>query len=125
MQIQFYIRGLNVNLGFRRRFEQTLDQLQSLISIRVAAVVLEHWRDDAPAFRAHVSLAVPGPDIHANARAHTLEAAWLKVSEALRKQVEQRESRRKARVKSKRESPGGGRPMGNRLEGRGFARASS
>ena len=99
MEIQFHIRGLNVNPGFRRRLEQTLEGLQPLISVSAAAVVLDQRRDDPPAFRAYVSLAVPGPDIHAEAHDHTLEAAWLKVATALRRQIEQRKSRRDARVK--------------------------
>ncbi len=105
MQVQFHILGLNVNPGSRRRFEQTLEGLESRIAISAAAVVLEHRRDDALPFRAYVSLAVPGPDIHDDARAHTLEAAWLKVTEGLRKQIERRQSRRKARAKSKRQMP--------------------
>jgi ribosome-associated translation inhibitor RaiA len=105
MEIQFHIRGLNINPAFRRRFEQPLERLESLISISVAAVVLEHGRDDALPFRAYVSLAVPGPDIHADARAHTLEAAWLIVIGGLRNQIERRQSRRKARAKSKRQMP--------------------
>jgi ribosome-associated translation inhibitor RaiA len=99
MEIQFHIRGFNVDPGFRRRLEQQLEGLQRLISVSVAAVVLDHRRDDPPAFRAYVSLAVPGPDIHAAARDHTLEAAWLKVATALRRQIEQRKSRPDARVK--------------------------
>jgi ribosome-associated translation inhibitor RaiA len=103
--MQFYIRGLSVNPAFRRRFELTLERLQSLISISATAVVLEHQRDDSLPFRASVSLAVPGPDIHADARAHTLESACLRVTEALRRQIEQRQNRRKARAKSKRQMP--------------------
>ena len=99
MEIQFHIRGLNVNPGFHRRLEQTLEGFQRLISVSVAAVVLEHRRDDPSAFRAYVALAVPGPDIHAEARDHTLEATWLKVATALRRQIDQRKSRQDARVK--------------------------
>jgi len=43
-------------------------------------------------------LAVPGPDIHAEARDHTLEAAWLKVTAALRKQIEKRKAHQKPRL---------------------------
>ena len=50
-----------------------------------------------------VLLAVPGPDIHAEAREHTLEAAWLKATASLRKQIEHRKARQLARIKSKRE----------------------
>ena len=99
MKTQFHIRGLNDNARLRRWLEQSLDRLESLISITAAAIVLEHRRDDAPAFRAFVSLAVPGPDIHAAACDHTVEAAWLKVLTALRKQIEQRKARQGERVK--------------------------
>jgi ribosome-associated translation inhibitor RaiA len=103
MKTQFHIRGLNVSADLRRWLEQPLERLQSLISVSAAGVVLEHRRDDAPAFRAFALLAVPGPDIHAEARDHTLEAAWLKVTTALRKQIEQRKSKQIARIKSNRQ----------------------
>ena len=45
-------------------------------------------------------------DIHAEARDHTLEAAWLKVTISLRKQIEQRKRRQEARLKSNRQLPG-------------------
>jgi hypothetical protein len=99
MQIQFHIRGLNLSPTLRRQFEPPLEGLKSLISISAAAVVLEHRRDDLPPFRAYACLAVPGPDIHADARDYTLEAAWLKVTTAMRRQVLQHRSRQAARVK--------------------------
>ena len=99
MKIQFHCRGLSVSARLRHWLEQPLEQLQSLISVTTAAVLLEHRQEDAPAFRALALLAVPGPDIHAEARDHTLEAAWLKVITALRKQIEQRKARQGARVK--------------------------
>ena len=102
MKSQFHIRGLNVNAGLRRELEQALEGLQDLILVSAAAVVLEYERHNAPAFRAFVLLAVPGPDIHAEARDHTLEATWLKVTAALRKQIEQRKSQQGARLKRNR-----------------------
>lgn len=102
MKIQFHMLGLNLNASLRHWLEQPLERLQSLISVSAAAVVLEQRRDDTPAFRAFVSLAVPGPDIHAEARDHTLEAAWLKVITALRQQIERRKMRQETRLKSDR-----------------------
>jgi ribosome-associated translation inhibitor RaiA len=99
MNTQFHIRGLNTNADLRRWLEQALDRLDSLIPVTAAAVVLEHRREDAPAFRVYVSLAVPGPDVHAEAREHTLETAWLKVTADLRRQIEQRKARQDSRVK--------------------------
>ncbi len=105
MIIQLRIRGFKVSAELRRWLQQPLERLRALIPVSGAAVVLEREREAAPAFRAFVHLAVPGPDIHAEAREHTLEAVWLKVVAALRRQVEGRWSRRKARVKSKRQMP--------------------
>ena len=82
---------------------QPLERLQKLISISAVAVVMERRREAAPAFRAYASLAVPGPDIHAEARDHTMLAAWLKVTTALRKQIERRKNRPKARLKNDRQ----------------------
>jgi ribosome-associated translation inhibitor RaiA len=97
---QIHPRGLLVNEQSRRWLGQSFDRLRTLISISAAAVVLERRRDAAPAFRAFVSLAVPGPDIHAEARDHTLEAAWLKVIGALRRQIQLRKARPDARMKT-------------------------
>jgi len=99
MEIRFHIGGLNVHPGSRHRLELTLRGCQPLIPVSAAAVVLDHCRDELPAFRTYVSLAVPGPDIHAEARNHTLEAAWLKVATALRGQIGQRKARPDARGK--------------------------
>jgi hypothetical protein len=105
MNIQFHIRGLNDNSDLRRRLVQPLEQLQNLISINAIAVVLEHRRDEAPPFRAFVSLAVPGPDIHAEAHDHTAEAAWLKVAADLRQQIVGRKGSQQLRRKSRRQHP--------------------
>ncbi len=105
MKIQFRIRGLNASASLRAWLEQQLERLQSLIPVTTAEVVLEQQRDNAPAFRAHVHLAVPGPDIHAAARDHTLEAAWLKVTKNLRQQIERRKTRQQLRHKSHRQHP--------------------
>ena len=102
MKIQFQIRGVNINTNARNRLKESLRRLQRLISISAAAVVLEHRWDNVPAFRAFVSLAIPGPDIHDEARDHTLNAAWLKVTTALRKQIERRKAKQLARIKSNR-----------------------
>jgi ribosome-associated translation inhibitor RaiA len=105
MKIQFHVRRINITATARNSLTESLDPLQRLIPISAAAVALEHSRDSAPAFRAFVLLAVPGPDIHAEARDHTLGATWLKVNAALRKQIERRNAKTLARVKPRRERP--------------------
>ena len=109
MNVQFHIRGLNLSASSCESFEQSLGELQDLISITAAAVVLEQRREDAPAYRAYVSLAVPGPDIHAEAIDHTLEAVWHKVCADLAKQIEHRKAKEAGRLKTNRRqilSPG-------------------
>ena len=49
--------------------------------------------------------AVPGPDIHASACDHTLEAAWFKVTKNLRQQIEGRKQRTQFRAKTHRQHP--------------------
>ena len=105
MKIQFRIRGFNANASLRPWLEKQLERLHNLIPVSTAEVVLEQQRDNAPAFRAHVHLAVPGPDIHAAARDHTLEAVWLKVAKNLRRQIGRRKARQQLRHKSHRQHP--------------------
>ncbi|MFN0069354.1 MAG: HPF/RaiA family ribosome-associated protein [Limisphaerales bacterium] len=105
MNIQFRIRGLNANASLRGWLEKQLERLHSLIPVSAAEVVLEQQRDHAPAFRAQVHLAVPGPDIHADARDHTVQATWLKVFKNLKKQIERRKARQQLRLKSHRQHP--------------------
>src|SRR5690348_5517755 len=100
MNIQFHHCGIYLNASSRHWLRQTIERLQTAIPISAAAVVLERHQNGAPAFRAFVSLAVPGPDIHAEARDYTLEAAWWKVAAALQKQIKQRKSRQGVRMKT-------------------------
>ena len=113
MKIQFRIRGLNANASLRVWLAKQLERLHSLIPVSTAEVVLEREQNNAPAFRAYVYLAVPGPDIHAEARDHTLEAVWLKVAKNLRQQIERRKTRQQLRQKGQRQRP----PTENRWSG--------
>ena len=100
MKIQLHTRGLNLRTSVHHRLEQSLQRLESFIPISAAALVLEYERHEAPAYRVFALLAIPGPDIHAEARDHTLEAACLKVATALRKQIEKRKARQEVRIRS-------------------------
>jgi ribosome-associated translation inhibitor RaiA len=99
MKIQYELRGLNPRAVTNRPMDRHLERLGRLIPISLAEVVLEHQRNAAPAFGASADLAVPGPDIHAAARDHTLEAAVLKVARRLEKQIEARQNRQQLRLK--------------------------
>jgi ribosomal subunit interface protein len=108
MKIQFRIHGLNANASLRDWLGKQLERLHVLIPVSTAEVVLERKQNNAPAFHAHVHLAVPGPDIHAEARDHTLEAVWLKVANNLRQQIERRKARQQLRHKNHRRHPASG-----------------
>ena len=105
MKIQIQIRGLNANASLRAWLEKQLERLHSLIPVSTAEVVLEREQNNAPAFHAQVHLAVPGPDIHAEARDHTLEAVWLKVAKKQRQQIERRKSCQQLRHKGHGQHP--------------------
>ena len=101
MRIQYQLRGLNPRAVTDRPLDRHLEHLDRLIPISSAQVVLEHQRNAAPAFCASVELAVPGPDIHAAARDHTLEAAVLKVARRLEAQIGARKNRQQLRLKGR------------------------
>ena len=94
MNVQCHVLGLDMPAPLRRRLEQTLESFQSLIPIANAAVVLEHEQENALPYRVFVLLAVAGPVIQAEARGHSVEAAWLKVTSDLRRQIERSQSRK-------------------------------
>jgi ribosome-associated translation inhibitor RaiA len=101
MKIQYQLRGLKPRAVADRPLDQHLEHLDRLIAISSAQVVLEHQWHAAPPFCASVELAVPGPDIHAAARDHTLEAAVLKVVRRLEEQIEARRNRQQLRLKGR------------------------
>ena len=99
MKIQFRIRGLNANASLRPWLEQQLERLHTLIPVSTADVRLDRQPDASPSFQAYVHLAVAGPDIHATACDHTIQAVWLKVIKNLKRQIEGRKTKQEARHK--------------------------
>jgi len=65
-----------------------------------ANVRLECHFEESPAFRVHVHLITPGPDVFAESRDHTLRAAFEKVMKQLREQISSRATKRLQRLKS-------------------------
>jgi ribosome-associated translation inhibitor RaiA len=74
-------------------------KLQDLAAIVSARITLERQREVTPGFRVFVTLEVPGPDFHAEARDYTLQAALLKVIDNLRRQMQSRKNRQLDRRK--------------------------
>lgn len=112
--------SLNAQASWHRQVEEQLKHLHTLTPITAAEVVLEHQMETAPPFHVKVRLEVPGhgvhvkdtrhtreaallvhgPDLKAEARGNTLEAALLKATKDLEHQVKARQVRRKERGKS-------------------------
>ena len=98
MNIQLHVRGFDIRAGSRRWLEKSLEELQELMSISFAVAVFDHTRNGGWPFTVRVHLAVAGPDIHAEAHDHTLQAAWRKVRKNLEKQIDRRKSRVESRA---------------------------
>ncbi|MBM3892245.1 MAG: hypothetical protein FJ388_24275, partial [Verrucomicrobia bacterium] len=101
MKIQFRFRGFNGLGGLRSFLEEQLEEMHSDLPITSAEVVLENQLEATPACRIRVHLALPGPDIRVSARDHTPLAAWLKVSDDLRREIKRRRAKQIVRLKSK------------------------
>ena len=65
-----------------------------------ANVRLERLPEASPAFHVHMHLVTPGPDVFAETRDHTLQAAIGKAIKHLREQISCRSAKRLQRLKS-------------------------
>jgi ribosome-associated translation inhibitor RaiA len=98
MNVQFHIFGINANRRAKDMVLPCLEQLDRQISISLTVVVLDCTRNSGPPFTVRVHLTVPGPDIHAEARDHTLRAAWHKACKNLKNQIDHRKARHEGRA---------------------------
>jgi putative sigma-54 modulation protein len=103
MNVQFHFFGLNANERMREMVLPDLAQLDRHVSVSSAVVVFDRTCHGGSAFTARAHLAVPGPDIHAEAHDHTLQAAWRKVRQSLEKQISRRKTKQAERLKSNRQ----------------------
>ncbi len=106
----------NMKLTLEHHHLRSTDELDSLIEERILAlqprlqideanVRLEHRRESSPAFRVHVHLVTPGPDVLAEGRDHTLRAAIEKVMAALEARIGDRIEKRHRRVRGNLQEP--------------------
>jgi len=100
MKIIMRYCGLNARALWQSLVENQLQRLQALAKIASARVTLEWQHEVTPSYRVHAHLEVPGPDFHAEARDHTLNAALNKVIKNLERQIRSRSGRRMARRKT-------------------------
>jgi len=85
--------------------ETRIFSLQPRLQIDEANIRLEHRRETSPAYRVHVHLVTPGPDVFAEGRDHTLRAAFEKVMGDLLGKITGRSTRRRQRLRSNLSSP--------------------
>jgi ribosome-associated translation inhibitor RaiA len=102
MKLNLRTLQIRETAGLHTDVERQLEPLQDIVSIGAAHVLLGKYRDRNPPFFAAVHLEVPGPDLHAFAHDHTIDAALLQVQKSLREQISLRLSRRLQNRKNRR-----------------------
>ena len=100
MNIVVRFEGLKPREIWQKLAERHTRQLQKLCSIASAQVTFIWQHNIKPAFKVMAWLEVPGPDFHAEASDHTVQAALLKVARALERQIRLRNQRRVGRHKT-------------------------
>jgi len=82
--------------------ENQIFALRERLQIDEANVRLAHRPEVSPAYEVNVHLVTPGPDVYAQGRDHTLQAALRKVLHALKGKIVDRALRRERRLGSNR-----------------------
>jgi ribosome-associated translation inhibitor RaiA len=102
MKLTIRYRFLNARAIWQSLIERHVKGLEKLAAIGAANVTVERQPDAGPPFRVQALLEVPGPDFHAEASDHTLQAAVLKVVRNLEHQIKTRRARHRDRRKTNR-----------------------
>jgi ribosome-associated translation inhibitor RaiA len=71
--------------------------LEPDLQIDEANIRVARQQDKSPAYRAHIHLVTPGPDVLAESHDHTLRAAFLKAISGLRGRITHRHAKRRGR----------------------------
>lgn len=93
MKINLRFLGSQPKSTWRAQVEKQLKRLTPMAAISTASVALEQRSENKPPFRVQASLAVPGPDIHAEASEYTFHAALRKVIDECLSQIKKRKSK--------------------------------
>lgn len=91
MKTTLRFRGLNSQSSWRRLVVQQLKSLQSLAELTAAEVVLHLQPGDQPLFRVQVLLAISDLNLQAEATERTRQAALLKATQDLARQIRVRD----------------------------------
>lgn len=85
--------------------EKQILALGAIRQIDEANIRLVRLTDSSPAYQVHAHLVTPGPDVYAEARDHTLRAAFSKALTQLREQINSRATARLQKMKNKIKAP--------------------
>jgi ribosome-associated translation inhibitor RaiA len=77
--------------------EEQISSLQPSLKIDEAVISLICDTEASPAFHVKAHLVTPGPDVFAEGRDHTLQAAFRKLMESLRDKISHRATNREKR----------------------------
>ncbi len=88
--------------------EEQISSLQPSLKIDEADISLNCDTEASPAFHVKAHLVTPGPDVFAEGRDHTLQAAFLKLMESLSDKISHRATNREKRQRDQ----GATRPHG-------------
>ncbi len=97
MKVDVRLKGWKSDARIRRFVEEQLECLPNFGFVSNAQVLLVRSNGGTTPWTASAHLAVPGPDLKAEGRDHTFEAAWRKVMDALHGQLADRAARRRHR----------------------------
>jgi ribosomal subunit interface protein len=97
MNLLFHHGHLRRSVALEHFVESRLLALEARQRIAAAEVHLVAEPDASPRYRASVLLRMPGPDIHASARDHTVRGALERTLDAAEEQLNARQDRRRAR----------------------------
>lgn len=95
--MKFAFRSLVVKAtsDLARQLKEQISGFRALIPIESADAVLERMSHPNGAFRLHVHLAVPGPDLRVESTGYTAQEALLKMNKELTRQIQIRRLRRR------------------------------
>lgn len=94
MKTTLQFQDLKIHNSWHRLLEENLEHWQRLTAVTATDVILDRHREGRPAFRVQVRLEASGGRLYAEAIAHSIKAALLKVSEDLEAQIRARKAKR-------------------------------
>jgi ribosome-associated translation inhibitor RaiA len=98
MKTSFQFIGLDPAETWCRLVEQQLKNLQRLVAINTAQILLEHRSGITPSVRVEMVLEIAGSDLRAETIDQTRQTALLKATENLERQIRTREVQTKERA---------------------------